>query len=165
MAQRKKKDNDSTSRAHAPDTTWHMLFLETLEETANITTACRVVKVNRTTAYTHKKDFPDFAEAWENALQSAVDEVEEVLWNVAKEGNVQALTAVLKAHRHIYREKPPEVNVNNNNFVLPDGNDPNELLMQRLADMRERMIESGVIETPVEAEARILEESNAQDSD
>jgi hypothetical protein len=152
MAKKGKKKNDLTPRARAPKG-WHTLFLLTLEATGNVTAACRAADVSRPAAYEQKDNDPVFADQWEHALGSAVDEVEGSLFKMAKE-NTQAAHIILKAHRHIYREKPPEVNVNNNTLVI-EGQDPLELLKSRMADMRERMIEGGV-----EVIAEVLEPSD-----
>jgi hypothetical protein len=159
---RKKKGDQLTPRAHAPDTSWHTIFIAALEDAPNVASACRVARVSRQGAYEHKQRFPEFAAMWDAALESSVDAVEEKLFNVAEEGDVKAMVAVLKAHRPIYREKPPEVTVNNS-VNLVNGDDPLDVLHARLNDMRERMIESGMINAQIAImEAEDAEASNSK---
>ena len=157
MAGRKK--NKRTHPAHAPE--WVTMFILTLSSTGNVAAACRAANVPRRTAYDHKAAYPEFSDVWDDALEEAVDKIEGVLWKIAaKNENVRALELVLRAYRPRYREKPPEVTVNNNHLTI-EGQDPLDLLKSRMADMRERMIEGGV----EVYQAEVLEPSNAADKE
>lgn len=154
MAKKGKKKR--TLPAHAPE--WTLLFLQTLSSTGNVTAACRAADVGRRTVYEHREKYPQFADAWDDSLEAALDKLEGVLWKVGADGNTRAIELVLKARRPIFREgHKSEVNVNNNTLVI-EGQDPLDLLKSRMADMRERMIEGGV-----EVIAEALEPSDATD--
>lgn len=106
-----------------PDKRWHSRFLEALAKMGNVSYACRQSGIPRATAYDHKKEFPEFAEAWDEALEEAADLLElearrravygcekPVFWKGKQCGSVQEysdtlLIILLKAHRpEKYRE-------------------------------------------------------------
>ncbi len=156
MAGRSKKKKNETFPAHAP--AWSLLFLQTLGATGNVTAACKAADVSRATVHRHRAKYPEFAEAWDDSLEDALDKLEGVLWKEGANGHIRAIELVLKARRPIFREgHKSEVNVNNNTLVI-EGQDPLDLLRSRMADMRERMIEGGV-----EVIAEVLEPSDATD--
>ena len=67
--------------------------------------ACQRSKVSRQTAYRTRSENQVFAEAWNDALQSALDELEGVCFSLARRGNEQLLTWLLRCHRpSIYRD-------------------------------------------------------------
>ncbi len=51
-------------------------FLALLETTANVSASARAAGVNRSTPYEDRKADPDFASAWDEALESATDALE-----------------------------------------------------------------------------------------
>jgi hypothetical protein len=154
MAGRSKKKKNETFPAHAP--AWSLLFLQTLGATGNVSAACKAANVSRATVHRHRAKYPEFAEAWDDSLEDALDKLEGVLWKEGANGHIRAIELVLKARRPIFREgHKSEVNVNNNTLVI-EGQDPLELLKSRMADMRERMIEGGV-----EVIAEVLEPFDA----
>lgn len=73
-----------------PDTIWtpqkEADFLLKLAETGNVARACRVAKINRSTAYLHRKDSEDFRAAWTEAVEIAVGLLEDEAWRRAREG-------------------------------------------------------------------------------
>lgn len=103
---------------------WAKPFLETLEETANVSEAARIAGVNHRTPYKNRKKDKAFAEAWEQALERGIATLEvearrRALHGVErsfrdKDGNVtstetkysDSLTMfLLKAHRpKVYRD-------------------------------------------------------------
>ena len=62
------------------------LFLQVLSEQANISQACRAVNIDRQTAYNAKEDDAEFAEAWDNAHEQAIDRLEAEAWRRAHDG-------------------------------------------------------------------------------
>jgi hypothetical protein len=153
MAGRSKKKKNETFPAHAP--AWSLLFLQTLGATGNVSAACKAADVSRATVHRHRAKYPEFAEAWDDSLEDALDKLEGVLWKEGANGHIRAIELVLKARRPMFREgHKSEVTVNNNQIVI-DGQDPLDLLHERLGQMRERMIQGGVIE----AEFREIEET------
>lgn len=68
--------------------------------------SARAAGMSRDSAYAWRDDDADFAEAWEQALESAADKLEQVAFQRAKDGQSdRMLEILLKAHRPKYREK------------------------------------------------------------
>jgi hypothetical protein len=61
-------------------------FLEVLERTANVRAAAEAAGKGKCTAYTLRRRDPEFARAWEEALTSAMDELEAVAFDRARNG-------------------------------------------------------------------------------
>jgi hypothetical protein len=58
---------------------WHPVFLGILanpENRTNVAAACRAVCIDNTTAYDHRKRFPDFSAAWDDAIEMALNDLE-----------------------------------------------------------------------------------------
>lgn len=64
-------------------------FLEKLAETGNVSQSAREAGIARPTVYEHKHDDPDFAAAWEDALEEAAD-------GLRKEARRRAVTGWLE---------------------------------------------------------------------
>ena len=60
-----------------PRKTWQKGFLATLRETANVRLAAESAGLSRSTAYAHRKGNPTFSDAWNDALEEAVDLLEQ----------------------------------------------------------------------------------------
>jgi hypothetical protein len=88
------------------DTSWHPRFLEFLASTCNVTLACRAAGVDRTVAYDHKREMPDFAAAWEDAKEAAIEILEGEAWQRARKQSDTLMIFLLKAHKpEKYRER------------------------------------------------------------
>lgn len=74
-------------------------FLKTLRETCNVSASCRAAMIGRTAAYDWRRDDADFAAAWEEAEEEAVDKLEEVARERAIDGSDRMMEILLKAHR------------------------------------------------------------------
>ena len=61
-------------------------FLDVLRKTANVSLACRCLKVSRTVAYDQKAEDPEFSAQWDNALQEAYAHLEGEAWRRAFKG-------------------------------------------------------------------------------
>lgn len=61
-------------------------FTETLADTGNVTKASQAAGVDASTAYKYKAEFPDFREAWDEALDSRLDRLEDFAMNLAEDG-------------------------------------------------------------------------------
>ena len=55
---------------------WPVRFLEALALIPNVSAACDTAQVDRTTAYFKRRNDEDFAAAWEDALEQALDRAE-----------------------------------------------------------------------------------------
>lgn len=67
-------------------------FLSTLAHACNVSEACRVAGIGRMTAYKWRDDDPVFAEAWQAAVDEAVDKLEREAWRRGVEGVEKPVT-------------------------------------------------------------------------
>src|SRR5262249_28657666 len=105
-----------SSRARTRLGLWKAKFLEVLEVTPSVTVAAKAAGIDRTVAYDYRNKDPQFAEAWDAALQASVDRLEHQAWKFAirLEGADTATASarermaefMLRAHRpSVYSEK------------------------------------------------------------
>lgn len=96
---------------------WRPVFLSTLRNTGNVRAACQATGITRKTAYQHRNQAPEFAAAWDEALEDAIDALEAVAINRARTSSDTLLIFLLKAHRPgLYRDTSRVLNFN----VTPD---------------------------------------------
>jgi len=55
--------------------------------------------MGRSAAYAWRDEDPDFAAAWEEAIQESIDALEQVAWERAKDQSDRMLEILLKGHR------------------------------------------------------------------
>lgn len=55
---------------------WEKKFLDALADTCNVSAAAKAAGIRRSTAYEFRKNNPDFAAKWDEALEKATDELE-----------------------------------------------------------------------------------------
>jgi len=80
MAEKKKNSRtERTDRARAR-------FLGILKRTANVSLACRALKLSRTQAYDRKKNDPEFSAEWDNAIAEEIDHLEGEAWRRSFKG-------------------------------------------------------------------------------
>jgi hypothetical protein len=77
---------------------WTTGFLAALEQSPNVSAACRAVGIGRRTAYDRRESDPEFARDWDDALQTAVDDLVGKTWKRADESDTLAIF-LLKCHR------------------------------------------------------------------
>lgn len=88
------------------DTSWHERFLNLLAQTCNVTIATKGAGVCKQTAYEHRQKLPEFALAWDEAKQSAIEILEAEAWQRAKKKSDLLMIFLLKAHNpERYRER------------------------------------------------------------
>jgi hypothetical protein len=80
-------------------------FLATLTVQGTVFHAAQAAGISRWTAYRWRHDDLEFAQAWDEAIENAVDAVESVIFQQAVGGNTLAAIFYLKAHRPIYRDR------------------------------------------------------------
>lgn len=73
-------------------------FLAELEKLPNVARACRRVGVSAVCAYEHRKNDEEFREAWDEAIQVSVAELEESMFERGKATDTVAGIFMLKAH-------------------------------------------------------------------
>lgn len=74
-------------------------FLNVLRETCNVSEAARTAGIGRRTAYDWRDADTEFAAAWIDAEEEAVDALEKVARDRAIDGSDRMLEILLKAHR------------------------------------------------------------------
>lgn len=74
-------------------------FLAQLRLVPNVSAAARAAKISRNAAYDWRADDEAFATAWDEAVDEAVDDLEEVAWQRAKGQSDRMMEILLKAHR------------------------------------------------------------------
>ncbi|NYT44590.1 terminase [Alcaligenaceae bacterium] len=82
-------------------------FCAALAETCNVGKACAAVGVSRYTAYKWRKDMPDFAEAWAEAMKAGLLALEDEAHRRAFEGISDPLTHQGQ-FTYLYRERLDE---------------------------------------------------------
>ena len=99
-------------------------FMAILKRTANVSLACRALKLSRVAAYERREKDPEFAAEWDNAIAEAIDHLEGEAFRRAfkgcrkpvfqggalvghvKEYSDTLMTVLLKGHKpDRYREK------------------------------------------------------------
>ena len=80
-------------------------FIETLEAQGTVLHAAKAAGVSRWTAYRWRQEDLEFAAQWDEALENAVDVVENSLYQKAVSGDTICMIFYLKAHRPIYRDR------------------------------------------------------------
>lgn len=65
---------------------WKPVFLAQLNLAPNVAAACLAANISRQAAYRHKEQDPVFSEAWDQALEHAMDNAEGELYRRAVEG-------------------------------------------------------------------------------
>jgi len=97
----------SAVHSHARTRTgkWKPVFLKTLARTPSVTMAATAAGIQRRTAYDHREKDPEFAQAWDDALNESLDVLEHEIYQRALADDAQLAMFLLKAHRpSIYRD-------------------------------------------------------------
>lgn len=98
----KKRGKGSTGPA--PD--WKAGFLATLRVSPNVAAAAEAAGLSRQAAYKARESDPEFADAWDDAIESAVDRLVGRAWQRAElESDVLAIF-LLKSHRPATYNQP-----------------------------------------------------------
>lgn len=91
--------------AQQPAANWKEVFVAALAKSPNVSAAAKKAKINRQYAYVERGRDADFAAAWDDALEAAIDDLEGTAWQRAKKRSDVLLIFLLKAHRpEKYRE-------------------------------------------------------------
>jgi 20S proteasome alpha/beta subunit len=80
-------------------------FIAALTAQGTVYHAAQAAGISRQTAYRWQRDDLEFAEAWDEAMDNAVDAVESSIYQQAIGGNTLAAIFYLKAHRPKYRDR------------------------------------------------------------
>lgn len=91
---------------------WQEPFLLALSNKPNVSRACRQAKISRMTAYRSRRDDPQFAAAWEEALSFGVEAMEDTAWDRAESESDTLMIFLLKAHRPEKYRETTNVNLN-----------------------------------------------------
>ena len=80
-------------------------FIEALTLQGTVYHASQAAGVSRQTAYRWRDEDPEFADLWDEAIENAVDAVENVIYQRALGGDVIAGIFYLKAQRPKFRDR------------------------------------------------------------
>ena len=98
-AKRKSSATKATPKKEAIDTSWHDRFLELLTTSCNVTLSARGAGIDRKTVYRHYEMFADFAAAWDDAKEAAIEILEAEAWQRARKQSDTLMIFLLKAHK------------------------------------------------------------------
>lgn len=84
---------------------WTLIFLDALRKMPIVSHACDEAGITPSKAYKLRKRAKWFEEAWDDALETGIDHLEQAAWQAAQDGDRQLLMFLLKALRPAkYRE-------------------------------------------------------------
>lgn len=89
---------------------WKPRWLEAYERHGTVVAACKVVRINRDTAYRHRREDPEFAAEWDRLENTVTEILEATLTRIALDDTrghdqIRALEISLRARRPAkYRE-------------------------------------------------------------
>jgi hypothetical protein len=95
-------DFNTPRRARKPQATrdvWRRPFLAALKSSPNISAACIRAGIDRSTAFRARQRDEAFAMQWAEAIDEAVDMLEEAAWQRAMTTSDRLMELLLKAHR------------------------------------------------------------------
>ena len=78
---------------------WQKAFLAALEQTGSVTQAAEAAKISRFSVYKYKREDPNFARQWDEALDMAADTLEDEARKRAFAGSDNLLMFLLKGIR------------------------------------------------------------------
>jgi len=78
---------------------WQKAFLAALEKTGSVTAAAQAAHMGRSMVYQHKRQDPEFARQWDEALDQAADTLEDECRKRAFDGSDVLLMFLLKGIR------------------------------------------------------------------
>ena len=76
------------AESRKPADNWKEIFITALLKSSNVSAACRKAKISRAVAYAHRETDTEFAAAWDEALEMALDDAESEAWRRGKEGTI-----------------------------------------------------------------------------
>ncbi len=90
-------------------------FLEALRKWLGVAPAADAACVSRATVYRWRSEDPDFAKAWDDAIEAALDDVEKSLHERAKTKDTLAAIAILRNRRRAIYNDTYRVEVEHHN--------------------------------------------------
>lgn len=82
----KSQQKRTPQRAHG---VWRKAFLTQLSVNGNVSAACDAARVERSTVYDARKNDPAFSKQWDDAITTAVDDLEAEAWRRASVGTLK----------------------------------------------------------------------------
>ena len=115
----KRKQGDKADRTRARVKKWQARFLAALAKAPSVSHAAKAAGVHRSTCYAVRDSDPQFAKAWEQSLETAVDALVVAAFQRALRGSDTLLTFLLRCHR------PATYNISHAENVGEKANDKN----------------------------------------
>ena len=94
-----RKQGDKADRTRARVKKWQARFLAALAKAPSVSHAAKAAGVHRSTCYAVRDSDPQFAKAWEQSLETAVDALVVAAFRRALRGSDTLLTFLLRCHR------------------------------------------------------------------
>jgi hypothetical protein len=90
-AKRKSATKRQTSTSPAPARIWDKSFLAALRVHGNVSVACHVCEIDRSTVYRRRNTDDEFRQAWDDAMEEAGDWLEHEARRRAEEGTLKPI--------------------------------------------------------------------------
>lgn len=109
-------DNNAPSTAlakkarHQKPKAWQPIFLDALREEPNVSRACRIAGISRRYAHMVRHEDPEFAAAWDEAVDASLDALEAAAFRRAHETSDTLAIFLLKCHRPERYGQSPDQN-------------------------------------------------------
>ena len=142
----------STPRSATPLRARKAAFIAALTENGVVSKACEAAEIDRRTAYRWRKDDPDLAEQWEDALETFADKIEDAARQRAVDGWDENVTSNGKVigTKHVYSDslllallkakRPSQYRERQSLDVTSSGKELQALTLDGLADTDKREI-------------------------
>ena len=76
------------AESQKPADNWKEIFITALLKSSNVAAACRKAKISRSYAYAQKNLDAEFRDAWDEALDMALDDAESEAWRRGVKGTI-----------------------------------------------------------------------------
>ncbi len=111
---------------------WVPMFLQTLRESGNVRTACATVNISRRRALAQRDKNDKFRRDWDDAVEDAIDSLEQTARDRAMEASDTLLIFLLKSHRRSVYGDQKKVDVTSRKM---DAVEPKDLSDEELAQI------------------------------
>lgn len=109
------------------------VFLQALAELPTIARAAKVAGIDKQTAYNWRKSDPEFARAWDDALESGVDQMEQAVMQRVIDGKCSDILAIfmLKSWRRDRYSDRAQLEITGNAGIIVEHRYPQQQIPQQ----------------------------------
>lgn len=101
-------------------------FIKAYEQTYNVTTACQMVRIARTSVYDWLDEYPEFARMFAEVRQKFVDDLEAEAVRRALQGSDRLIEFLLRSHRPALYGQHITATASITNYVIDLGINDND---------------------------------------